>query len=193
MKFLRNFDIDIIKLKDGKHVFTFDVKADFFKYFEAEEWLNGANLTTEVMINKTVSVIEADFKIKGTTRLICDRSLEEFDHLLETEAKVIYKYGPMEQEISEDVFMITRDTPSINVAQLIYEFILLAIPAKKIHPDYREEMDEEDFEGEGSLVYLSDEADDEEALEGEGEIEEESDIKPVDPRWEILNKLKKKD
>ena len=32
--------------------------------------------------------------------------------------------------------MITKDTPNINVAQLIYEFILLAIPAKKIHPDY---------------------------------------------------------
>ena len=190
---MRNFDIDIIKLKDGKHIFTFDVKADFFKHFEAEEWLNGADLSAEVLINKTVSVIEADFKIKGTVRLTCDRSLEEFDHLLETEAKVIYKYGPLEQEISEDVFMITRDTPSVNVAQLIYEFILLAIPAKKIHPDYREEMDEEDFEGEGSLVYLSDGADEDEALENEGEIEEESDIKPVDPRWEILNKLKKKD
>jgi uncharacterized metal-binding protein YceD (DUF177 family) len=93
----------------------------------------------------------------------------------------------MEQEISEDVFMITKDTSSINVAQLIYEFILLAIPAKKIHPDYMDEMDDDEFDSEGSLVYLSKETE-----EAEAEDEQIGD-KPADPRWEILNKLKKKD
>ena len=101
--------------------------------------------------------MEADFDITGTIRLTCDRSLEEFDQPMGVTEKVIYKYGPVEQEMSEDVFMITKDTPSINVAQLIYEFILLAIPAKKIHPDYLDEMDDDEFEEEGSLVYLSDE------------------------------------
>lgn len=191
MKFLRAYNIDVIKLKEGKHNFTFDVKDEFFKFYEAEDWVNGANITVDVLINKTVSVMEADFNFSGTIRLTCDRSLEEFDHPISFTQKVIYKYGPIEQEISEDVFMITRDTPSINVAQLIYEFILLAIPAKKIHPDYLEEMDEEDFEEEGSLVYLSDETDEE--FESEETESSDDQDQPVDPRWEILNKLKKKD
>lgn len=190
MKFLRNYDIDVIKLKDGRHSFTFEVGNEFFKYYEAEDWVNGADITVTGNVNKTVSVLEVDFDIRGTVGLTCDRSLEEFDHPLELTEKVIYKYGPMVQEISEDVFMITKDTPSINVAQLIYEFILLAIPAKKIHPDYLDETDEDDFEEEGSFIYLSDE---EEEIESDDSDEESHQEKPADPRWDILNKLKKKE
>lgn len=188
MKFLRNYDIDIIKLKDGKHVFGFEVKDEFFKYFEAEDWVNGSDIHITVTLNKTVSVIETEFKFSGTIRLTCDRSLEEFDQSIDFIEKVIYKYGPIEQEISDDIFMITRDTAQINVAQLVYEFILLSIPAKKIHPDYIDEMDDEDFEEEGSLVYLSDEE-----LNKEQEVKEDDSDQPADPRWEILNKLKQKD
>ena len=187
MKFLRAYNIDVIKLKEGKHTFSFEVKDEFFKFFEADDWVNGSNLTANVTVTKTASLMEADFEIVGTIRLTCDRSLEEFDQPMEVNEKVIYKYGQIEQEMSEDVFMITKDTPSINVAQLIYEFILLAIPAKKIHPDYADEMDDDEFEEEGSLVYLSNEYESDES--GDEDIQE----KPADPRWEILNKLKKKD
>lgn len=187
VKFLRAYDIDIIRLKDGLHTFEFEISNSFVEFYQAEAWLNGAALTVTVILKKTVSVLEVQFEIVGTVRLTCDRSLEEFDFPLEIEEQVIYKYGPIEQEISEDIFMITRDTPKINVAQLIYEFIVLAIPAKKIHPDYVEEMDEEDFEAEGTIVYLSSE---EEEL---AKPEEEKENKPIDPRWEVLNKLKQKE
>ncbi|MFD2203404.1 YceD family protein [Shivajiella indica] len=190
MKFLRSYNIDIIKLKEGRHSFTFEVSDEFFKFYEAEEWIKGSNITVTVNINKTSSVLEADFVFNGTVRLICDRSLEEFDYPIDLREKVIYKYGAIEQEISEDVFMITKDTSSINVAQLFYEFIMLAIPAKKIHPDYLYEMDEDDFNEEGSLVYISDEK---QELNMEEQEEQNSSVLPVDPRWEILNKLKKKD
>ena len=188
MKFLRNYDIDIIKLKDGKHVFEFEVKDEFLKYFEAEDWINGSDLHVTAILTKGVSVIEVELKFHGTVNLTCDRSLEEFDQAIEFTEKVIFKYGPVEKEISEEIFMITRDTPQINVAQLIYELLLLSIPAKKIHPDYMDEMDEEEFEEEGSLVYLSEEQ--------MNEVQDDTDDnpdQPADPRWEILNKLKQKD
>lgn len=187
MKFLRAYDIDIIKLKEGKYTFSFEVKDEFFKFYEADDWVNGSDLTANVTVIKTASLMEAFFDVVGTIRLTCDRSLEEFDHPMQVAEKVIYKYGAVEQEISEEVYMITKDTQSINVAQLIYEFILLAIPAKKIHPDYLDEMDDDEFEEEGSLVYISDENDSDET--GDDDIP----AKPADPRWEILNKLKKKD
>jgi uncharacterized metal-binding protein YceD (DUF177 family) len=190
VKFLRTYNIDVIKLKEGKHSFTFEVGDEFFKFYEAEEWVKGSKITVIVNLNKTSSVIEAGFVFDGTVKLTCDRSLEEYDHPIELTEKVIYKYGAVEQEISEDVFMITKDTSSINVAQLIYEFIMLGIPAKKVHPDYLDEMDEEDFDEEGSLVYVSDE--EKELDMGESE-EENAPVQPADPRWEILNKLKKKD
>lgn len=191
MKFLKNYNIDVIKLKEGKHEFTFPVDREFFENFEAEAFLHGGKLQATVYLNKLTSLMEATFEIEGDVTLTCDRSLETFNFPLFTSEKIIYKYGLEEMEVTEDVFMITRDTPSINVAQLIYEFILLAIPVKKIHPDYLEEMDEEDFEGEGELVYISDE-EIEDNLSEEKEDSKESEEK-TDPRWEILKKLKKKD
>jgi len=79
--------------------------------------------------------------------------------------------------------MITRDTPKVNVAQLIYEFILLALPAKKIHPDHRNELDDEEDDLDGLYVYID--------SEKESEESEDEDIN-VDPRWEKLKNLNKK-
>lgn len=191
MKFWKTFDIEVIKFKEGRHEFDFEIEDKFFQNFEDNELLERGNLTIWVIMNKGVNLIELTFEIKGTVQLTCDRSLEQFDHPLDITEKMIYKYGPEEQEIDENVYMITRDTPAINVAQLIYEFILLALPAKKIHPDYRNELDEEDFEGEGGLVYLDEKFEDE--AENSELEEKKEETKPIDPRWEQLLKIKNKE
>ncbi|MBS9524089.1 DUF177 domain-containing protein [Litoribacter alkaliphilus] len=190
MKFFKDYDIEVIKLKEGKHEFSFPVTDEFFKHFEENEIVSKGNLTALVTLSKEANLIDAIFDIKGSVELTCDRSLELFDHPLETTQRVRYKYGPEEAEINEEIFMITRDTPKINVAQLIYEFIILAIPAKKVHPDHVYEMDEDDFEAEGELVYSSGDVEDEPSEQDEESSESEEN---TDPRWEALKNLKKKD
>ncbi len=129
---------------------------------------------------KQASVIEAWFDISGTVELTCDRSLEKYDEPLEVKERVLYKYGPEEKELSDEIFIITNDTATINVAQLIYEFILLAVPFKRIHPNYREDKEEE-YDEDGKLVYVSEDA--------EGEVDNEPKNNPL---WEELKKLKNK-
>ena len=94
----------------------------------------------------------------------------------------MYKYGQEEKEINDEIFFITADTQSINVMQLIYEFILLGIPAKKIHPDHLTEEDDED-EGEGWIVYEA----------GENNLSEEQIKDDQNPFWKALKNLKNKD
>jgi uncharacterized metal-binding protein YceD (DUF177 family) len=190
VKFWKTFDIEVIKFKEGKHEIDFEIGDSFFQNFEDNEIVEKGRLTTRVIMDKGANVIELNFHIKGTVQLTCDRSLEVFDHPLDITEKMIYKYGSEEQEIDENVYMITRDTPSINVAQLIYEYILLALPAKKIHPDYRNELDDEEFEADGGYVYIDDELETEPEEESP---ESEKEVKPVDPRWEQLMKLKNKE
>lgn len=189
MKFWRAFDIDIIKLNEGEHEFTFDINDEFFNHFKENDLVHKGDLKATILLRKEANLLEAIYKIDGTVQLICDRSLEEFDQPLETEQKIIYKYGPEEQEINEEIFMITRDTPNINVAQLIYEFIILALPAKKIHPDYRDDEDEDDLENPGKLVYWSEDADDED----DENPDQPEDKDHIDPRWDALKNIKKKD
>ena len=190
MKFWKAFDIEVIKFKEGRHEFEFEIEDEFFRNFEENEILDKGKLTVRVILDKGANLIELNFIIDGTVQLTCDRSLEVFDYPLHIREKMIYKFGSEVKEIDENVAMITRDTPAINVAQLLYEYILLALPAKKIHPDYRNELDdEEDYDTEGGFVYV-----DREAFENKLEEEDETEITtPVDPRWEQLLKLKDKE
>ncbi|MFC3414881.1 YceD family protein [Algoriphagus hitonicola] len=183
MKFLRGFDIEVIKFTEGIHEIDFQIDDAFLGQFEENELAQKGKLTARVKMNKGANLIEMQFHIEGTIRLTCDRSLEEFDFPLEVDEEIIFKYGPEEKEIDENIIMITRDTPKVNVAQLIYEFILLAIPAKKIHPDYQNELDEYE-DAEGIYIYI-----DSEDSEKEEDKTENND--PVDPRWEKLKNLKK--
>ncbi|SHM45842.1 Uncharacterized metal-binding protein YceD, DUF177 family [Cyclobacterium lianum] len=179
MKFIRKFDIDIIRLKEGEHHFNFDIGRDFLDHFEKiKDIIHKINLKVNVCLDRKVNLIEADFSISGSVGLTCDRSLEKFEHGLDVENKILYKYGTEEKEINEEVFQITPDTPTINVAQLIYEFILLAIPAKKIHPDHRTEDDESEEE-DGWIVY-----------EAGNSEEKEDDSNGQNPFWEALKNLK---
>ena len=188
MKFWKTYAIEVIKFKEGLHEVVFQIEDAFFQQVEGNELLEKGNLTVRVKIDKDANLMELTFHIFGKVELTCDRSLEVFDHHLDITEKMIYKFGSEVKEIDESVMMITRETPTINVAQLIYEYILLALPLKKIHPAYKNELDEEDNELEGGYVYV-----DGEAAESSDEDSSDNTTTPVDPRWEQLGKLKNKE
>ena len=186
MKFWKTYAIEVIKFKEGLHEVVFPIEDAFFQQVEENEILEKGNLTARVEINKGANRIELNFNITGKVQLTCDRSLEVFDQHLEITEKMIYKFGSEEKEIDESVTMITRDTPAIYVGQLLYEYILLALPIKKIHPAYRNEVDDYNNQLEGGFVYVDGDA----STEEEGS---DSENTPIDPRWEQLGKLKNKE
>lgn len=179
MKARRAFDIHIFKLTNGNHDYQFEISDSFFELFENEMFSKG-KLSAGVSLQKSDSMIQMNFKVKGIVELACDRSLDLFDQPISFENRMIFKFGDEEKELSEDVMVILKDTQTINIADLLFEFIGLEIPMKKLHPRFQEE--EEEFEGEGTMVYTSTE-DDSESQEQEEE---------VDPRWAALKDLKSK-
>lgn len=189
MKSWKTFEIEIIKFIEGQHEVVFDITDAFFQQVEGNELLERGTLTTRVKIDKGTNLMELTFHTLGSVELTCDRSLEVFEHPLDISNKMLYKYGTEVQEIDENVMMITRDTPSINVAQLIYEFILLSLPLKKIHPAHRNALDKEGDDIDGGYVYL-----DELKAETEDEsADTEEKNTAIDPRWAQLAKLKNKE
>jgi uncharacterized metal-binding protein YceD (DUF177 family) len=191
VKFLRTFDIEVIKFLEGKYEIDFEIGKEFFQHFEDNELLDEGILTVRVLMDKGANLIEMNFLITGEVKLTCDRSLEEYFEHLEITEKILFKYGEVEEEVNEEVYMITRDTSKINVAQFIYEFILLGLPAKKIHPDHRTDFDEEDFEAEGTYAYIDGDYDNDSDEESSADQDQKEDI--ADPRWELLKKLKNKE
>ena len=48
---------------------------------------------------------------------------------------IFVKTGETPGEVEDDVLIIGRDDHEIEVGQYLYEFIILALPYQKIHPD----------------------------------------------------------
>ena len=172
MKPLSAFNIDIYNLKNGTHQYEFVFDDSFFGHFPYGLTESGAGKVS-VSLNKGLTLIEVSIGITGTVVLICDRSLEKFDFPIEAEREVIYKFGDEEKELSDEIFMIPRDAQTLNLAQLIYEFIALEIPFKKLHPKFKGEKWNDE---EGKIVYRS-----------EKNVEQPE---ASDPRWSALKKLR---
>jgi uncharacterized metal-binding protein YceD (DUF177 family) len=175
MEKLKDFDIQVYKLGIKQHEYEFTVNSDFFSNFEGE-LVESGEVKIQLLLDKRENIIELNFGFSGFVDLISDRSLEPFQYPIDIDKKLLYKYGEEEQELEEDVMVITKNTQVINVGHFIYETIALQIPLKKLHPDEIEE-DEEHNE----YVYIDD---------AEEDIEEEEEN--IDPRWEALKNLNKK-
>ena len=72
------------------------------------------------------------------------------------------------EEISEEIITINHNTSIFNVSKYIYDFFLLAIPLKRLHPS----LENEDIID--TFVFST----------------KEKNKKQIDPRLELLKKIK---
>ncbi|MDH4089980.1 MAG: DUF177 domain-containing protein [Cyclobacteriaceae bacterium] len=169
------YSINIIGLSNKKHHFHFEFGNAFFREFGTDLVAEGA-FGVDLSLDKRETFLEAEFRIKGTARLICDRSLEPFEYPIERTNKIVFKYGEKDEEITDEIMIIQRDTATLELGQYMYEFIALAIPLKKLHPKFRDEVNDDDSAG--KIVYSSEDS------------TENKNGEEIDPRWNILRKLK---
>jgi uncharacterized protein len=171
------FGINIIGLSNKIHHFEYELGESFFRDYGSELITQGS-FRAEVELNKHETFIEAEFKIKGTAVLTCDRSLDQFDYPIRADKKIMFKYGDKDEEISDEIIMINRDTATLEIGQYMYEFVALEIPIKKLHPRFRAEELQDDEKSVGKIVYSSEKP------------EDKKDEDNIDPRCNILKKLK---
>jgi len=172
MNLHKEFDIHISKLTLGQHGYSYKIDDRFFELFEYSLVERGI-LQADVILDKKSTFLQLSFDIKGDVRLICDRSLDEFDFPVDCIHDLILKFGDEDQEVSDEVEIIQHGTQVINIAKYLYEFVTLEIPMKKLHPRFQEKPSET------PIVFTTGDSDD-----------NESDS---DQRWNELKKIKNKD
>jgi len=175
---MRAYRVNIMRLKNSVHEYDFDVENDFFGHY-GTKLVSEGSLKVHLTLDKRETLIDATFSIAGTVKVTCDRCLETFDEPVKAIKKLVFKFGETDEELSDEIMVIQRDTEAIDFGQYMYEFILLELPMKKLHPRFRAEEDAEDNAMEGKIIYSSKTSAD--------DPEEGGD---TDPRWEILRKLK---
>lgn len=181
MKELSKYNIDIYGLEDKLYVYDMESGDAFFEELE-QDIIESGHFKTHVELNKSATMIQLHFHSEGSVGLVCDRSLEPYEEPFITDDRIILKFGDQNQELTDEIEIIGRNTNRINIASYIFEFIALALPVKKIHPSLRSDEDEfSEDDDDVVLVYTS---------EMPEEDENEETNEKIDPRWEALKKLK---
>lgn len=176
------FTIQIQGLTDGEHEFDYEVDDTFFEAFE-QDLVEKGSFKIKLTLTKSATMLQLYFVIDGQVELVCDRSLDEFSQKITVEEPYIYKFGAGRKVIAEDMEIIPFGSTDINVAQLIFDFIALAVPVKKLHPRY-----ENDDDNAGGFIYSTQSKPEEIAKEPDGIL---ANTETIDPRWAALKELKK--
>lgn len=187
----KDFLIPFAGLKDGKHQFEFHIDKSFFDLFEYEDY-NGVNVKVDLLFNKKSTMLELTFNHNGTVNVPCDVTNEDFDLEIEGNLNLIVKFGEDFNNDNEELLIIPHGEYQLNVAQYIYEMIILSVPYKRVHPDIAEEtldLDELDFLDFDDDIDIDDEVETEIEETEESENKEENTNKEIDPRWEKLKQL----
>ncbi len=133
MKDLKKFDIPFVGIKEGNHTFEYQIDKKFFNIFQFDDF-NDANILATISFIKKNTLMELHFNTKGTINVPCDVTNEDFDLDIEGNMPLIVKFGYEYNDDNEEILILPQEAYKLNVAQYIYELIVVSTPAKKVHP-----------------------------------------------------------
>jgi uncharacterized protein len=140
MNNLRPYDVEFVKLKEGTHQFDFDIDNTFFETYQSS--LSTEKLEVKLLFTKSNNMFNLQFDVNGKVNVECDRCLNEIALPISNTQLLIVKvteFAPEEDE--NDLIYISPSDYKLNVAQHIYDAILLSIPIKKTCADANESCD----------------------------------------------------
>ncbi len=137
MEKTKEFLIPFIGLKLGKHHFEYQVSNAFFEIFDYNEY-NNSDIKVNVVLEKKSTMLELAFKHKGTVNVPCDMTNEEFDLPIKGKMKLIVRFGDSFNNDNEELLILPHGEYQIDIAQYIYEMIVLSVPLKRIHPGVKD-------------------------------------------------------
>jgi len=133
MKKLAAFTIPFVGLKPGKHEFDFQIDKEFFDHFEFDEF-HDADARVDLVLDKKSTMMELTFTASGTVNVDCDLTSEPYDQPIDGEMILVVKFGDEYNDDNEELLILPHGEYQINVAQYIYELIVLSVPLKRVHP-----------------------------------------------------------
>jgi uncharacterized metal-binding protein YceD (DUF177 family) len=176
-KILNKYIVDIKELRQGEHIFNFDVDDSFFAEFKESE-ISRAKVVVDLNLQKHSNMLELYFNIEGVVEVVCDRCLDRFFIPISYNGDVFIKIldSISDEEKDDDVWYISSNESELDLAHYIYESICLSLPIQRFH---------------GILGTLEEDCD-KEMMKRLNELsvkDSDSEVIELDPRWEKLKDL----
>ena len=175
----KEYTIPFVGLKLGKHKFEYQISNAFFEIFDYNEFQN-SEIKVNVVLDKQSNLLELNFKHEGTINVPCDLTSEDFDLPIKGKLKLIVRFGETFNNDNEELLILPFGEFEIDIAQYIYELIVLSIPQRRVHPGIKDGSLKTE-----ALTKLKELAIEEQKTEKKEEKEQEN----TDPRWDKLKQL----
>ncbi|MEY4962942.1 MAG: hypothetical protein RLZZ323_261 [Bacteroidota bacterium] len=176
MKKTKEFLIPFVGLKLGKHHFEYQINNAFFDIFDYDEFQN-SDIKVNVVLEKKANMLEISFKHEGIVNVPCDVTGEDFDLPIKSKMKLIVRFGEKFNNDNEELLILPFGEFEVDIAQYVYEMIVLSVPLKRVHPGVKDGTLESE-----ALKKLNELA----VKETKKENKKEENI---DPRWDKLKQL----
>ena len=169
----KEFFIPFSGLKLGKHEFEYEIENTFFESFGYQEF-NGAQIKVLAILDKMNNMMELELSSTGKVNVDCDLTGEAFDQPIVSDLKLVIKFGETYDDENDEILILPHGEHQFNIAQYVYEMLVLAVPQKRVHPGVLD----------GSLQSeVLDKLEELQPKEGKESSEN------IDPRWDDLKKL----
>jgi len=132
----QEYIIDYKTLESGTYEFDYHIDKEFFAMFD-EPMVQDGDANVHVTMRVTSAGLNIRLGISGTLQVECDRCLELFDMPIDTSYDIVVKYGDKTTppDEADDVITIGSDDDDLDLRQHIYEYVILSLPARRVHPD----------------------------------------------------------
>ncbi len=135
MKASRAYDINFASLSMGSHQLDYSLSKDFLQNYP-EAYISDIKAFAVLSLNKMHQCLETSLNIQGTVVGSCDVCTEDVNIEFKTEEFVIFKFVDMQMANIEDelnVLFIDKRESIVNVADILYETIMLSLPIRTLH------------------------------------------------------------
>ena len=172
MKHLKEFNIQFVGLKEGSHLFEYEINNTFFEAFNYDEF-ESSSIKISLDFIKKSTLLELTFTASGYVEVPCDVTNELYNQDVQDVLRLIVNFGEEFNDDNEEILILPHEAYEFNVAQYIYELIVLSVPNKRVHPKVLDgTMDSETLNKFEEL-----------------EIKEVKAVEETDPRWDKLKNL----
>ena len=166
-----NFVVDYKTMTAGRHEMKYHLDGSFFALFAESEFQNG-KIDVDVTADISDFGLKFGFDISGTVEVECDRCLELFNLPIEGYFTLDVKFGDQTSDPAEadDEIVLSHEETKLDLAHHIYEYIVLSVPARRVHPVGIDGLPQCDPDMSATLEVL----------------EAHDNVLETDPRWDQL-------
>lgn len=121
-------------LKNGEHDFVFPIDGALFAAYENAEIRDGAG-EVRVRLDRGERQLVLDVRINARVTVPCDRCLEDCTLPVSYEGRLAVKFSEEGGEYDGEVLWLYPGDTEVDLAQYVYESIVLSLPYRRVHPD----------------------------------------------------------